>query len=478
MSLKEYTESSEYEVLTGDGWKEFTGVKRSKTDKIIKLTFGSEELKCTLDHLVQIDSGEFVEAKDLVIDQVMSTSAVLTNSEIYDKDEFVYDLLNVEDVASYITGPVISHNCAFVENFSEFSASVLPTLSSGKETRMIFTSTPNGLNHFYEYVEGARKGNNGFSFLEVPWTMVPGRDEEWKQDVMGTINHDTQKFECEYNCAFEGSSGTLISGAALKLLEYVEPIHNYVEFGYKIYQSPQRGHQYAIVVDVSRGKGLDFSAFQVIDITKLPYEQVATFRNNKLTPVDYTEFVYRSAVAYNEAMVLVEINDIGGQVADMLFFDFDYENVICTDNAGSKGKRVSMSYSNSRDRGIRTTKTVKSLGCSMLKLLIEQRKLIIRDRETIQELNVFSKKNASYEAEAGHNDDLVMCLVLFAWLSQDKVFKEESGEDIMLALRENNEDIVMENLVSFGFRYDASEEYEISSMEQSADGQWWNKSSF
>lgn len=200
MSLKEYTESSEYEVLTGDGWKEFTGVKRSKTDKIIKLTFGSEELKCTLDHLVQIDSGEFVEAKDLVIGQVMSTSAVLTNSEIYDKDEFVYDLLNVEDVASYVTGPVISHNCAFVERWDEFSASVMPTLSSGKETRMIFTSTPCGLNHFFHYVDGAKNDTNGFSFLEVPWTSVPGRDEKWKEEILGTINHDLQKFETEYAC--------------------------------------------------------------------------------------------------------------------------------------------------------------------------------------------------------------------------------------------------------------------------------------
>lgn len=475
MSLKEYTESSEYEVLTGDGWKEFTGVKRSKTDKIIKLTFGAEELKCTLDHLVQIDSGEFVEAKDLVVGQVMSTSAVLTNSEIYDKDEFVYDLLNVEDVASYVTGPVISHNCAFVENFEEFSASVMPTLSSGKHTRMIFTSTPNGLNHFYYYCDGAKNGTNGFSYLEVPWYRVPGRDEKWKQETLGTINNDLQKFDTEYSCAFEGSSGTLISGAALKSLKHQIPLHLNPGYGYRVYATPEPGKLYIIVVDVSRGKGLDYSAFHVIDVSDVPYRQVATFKNNMITPIDYAEYIYRTAVAYNNAFVLVEVNDIGGQVSDLLYFDYGYESVIHTENHGRSGKRVSGGFGKNIDRGIRTTKTVKALGCSMLKLLIEQKKLIVVDKDTIGELGVFSKKGTSYEAEPGHNDDLVMGLVLFGWLTQDSFFKEMNDTDIMHHLREQNEDDIVENLVSFGFRYDATDEYESGTYERLDDGGWWSK---
>ena len=407
----------------------------------------------------------------------MSTSAVLTNSEIYDKDEFVYDLLNVEDVASYVTGPVISHNCAFVENFEEFSASVMPTLSSGKHTRMIFTSTPNGLNHFYYYCDGAKNGTNGFSYLEVPWYRVPGRDEKWKQETLGTINHDLQKFETEYACAFEGSSGTLISGAALKTLRPDVPLHVNPGYGYRVYATPEPGKSYIIVVDVSRGKGLDYSAFHVIDVSDVPYRQVATFKNNMITPIDYAEYVYRTAIAYNNAQVLVEVNDIGGQVSDLLYFDYGYESVIHTENHGRAGKRVSGGFGKNIDRGIRTTKTVKALGCSMLKLLIEQKKLEVVDKATISELGVFSKKGTSYEAEPGHNDDLVMGLVLFGWLTQDPFFKEMNDTDIMHHLREQNENDIVDNLVSFGFRYDATDEYSSTgTIEKLEDGGWWTKS--
>ena len=206
------------------------------------------------------------------------------------------------------------------------------------------------------------------------------------------------------------------------------------------------------MVDVSRGKGLDYSAFHVIDVSDVPYRQVATFKNNMITPIDYAEYIYRTAVAYNNAFVLVEVNDIGGQVSDLLYFDYGYESVIHTENHGRSGKRVSGGFGKNIDRGIRTTKTVKALGCSMLKLLIEQKKLIVVDKDTIGELGVFSKKGTSYEAEPGHNDDLVMGLVLFGWLTQDSFFKEMNDTDIMHHLREQNEDDIVENLVSFGFK--------------------------
>lgn len=362
---------------------------------------------------------------------------------------------------------------AFVEHWDEFSASVMPTLSSGEETKMIFTSTPNGLNHFFHYCDGAKKKTNGFYYIEVPWTKVPGRDEKWKNEVLGSINHDLQKFEVEYNCAFEGSSGTLISGAVLKNMLPSQPNQVMPGYGFTIYEQPVRGNRYFAVVDVSRGKGLDYSAFHIIDTTTLPYQQSAVYRNNMVTPTDYTDFLFRICKLYNDAYALIEINDIGGQVADLLYYDYEYENIISTESHGRAGKRVSGGFGKSVDRGIRTTKTVKAVGCSMLKLLIEQGKLKIHDRETISELNTFSAKAKSFEAEPGKHDDLVMGLVFFGWLSQDSFFSELNDDNIMKHLRDRSDDELMEDLVGFGFHFDAAEEFEDKLVRM--DGGWWEQ---
>ena len=350
---------------------------------------------------------------------------------------------------------------AFVDNWDEFSAAVLPTISSGTTTRMIFTSTPNGLNHFYDYVQGAKLGTNGFEYLEVPWTAVPGRDEAWKEEVLGGINHDMEKFECEYACAFAGSSGTLISGSALKRLSPVAHLHINQEETYKVFDEPAPNNSYMIIADVSRGKGLDYSAFHVIDVTTIPYVQVATYRNNLITPTDYSEVLYRTGTAYNEASILVEINDIGGQVVDLLNMDFEYEGILYSESAGRAGKRIAVGFSNTVEAGIRTTRPVKAIGCSMLKLLIEQGKLIIKDSQTIKELNTFSKKGSSYEAESGQNDDLVMGLVLFGWLSQDKVFKDLCDSDVMQHFRERTSEEYDEEYTAFGFSFNAADDFEM-----------------
>lgn len=471
----EYVYSDDFEILTEDGWKDFSGIKRKLSSDLLRISFSDgSSIDCTKSHLILTPIG-FVKAEHLRIGSKIKESLYIEQIDSVDGEQYVYDCLDVKDTRSYITNSITSHNCAFVENFEEFSASVMPTLSSGKHTRMIFTSTPNGLNHFYYYCDGAKNGTNGFSYLEVPWYRVPGRDEKWKQETLGTINNDLQKFETEYSCAFEGSSGTLISGAALKTLRPDVPLHVNPGYGYRVYATPEPSKSYIIVVDVSRGKGLDYSAFHVIDVSDVPYRQVATFKNNMITPIDYAEYIYRTAVAYNNAYVLVEVNDIGGQVSDLLYFDYGYESVIHTENHGRSGKRVSGGFGKNIDRGIRTTKTVKALGCSMLKLLIEQKKLIVIDKDTIGELGVFSKKGTSYEAEPGHNDDLVMGLVLFGWLTQDSFFKEMNDTDIMHYLREQNEDDIVENLVSFGFRYDATDEYTSGTYEKLDDGGWWAK---
>lgn len=357
--------------------------------------------------------------------------------------------------SSAIRGKSISllyiDEAAFVEGWDEFFASVFPTISSGETTKILFTSTPNGLNHFYKTCMGAKEGTNGYQYVEVPWQMVPGRDEKWKQETLGAMDFDYEKFAQEFECAWLGSSGTLISGAVLKTLVSQTPLNS--RDGLTVYEDKKPDHQYVITVDVSRGKGLDYSAFQVIDVTQMPYKQVCTYKNNMVTPLDYSGTIYRTAKAYNSASILVEINDVGAQVADSLHYDYEYEGIIYTENAGARGKRISGGFAKTggADRGIRTTKTVKSIGCSMLKLLVEQRQLIINDHNTIHELSRFSRKGTSYEAEPGANDDLVMGLVLFAWMSDQQYFKDLTDINTLMKLRDKTEEELENDLLPFGF---------------------------
>lgn len=349
---------------------------------------------------------------------------------------------------------------AFIENWNSFSASVLPTISSGLSTKIILTSTPNGLNHFYKICQGSRENINGYKIREVVWSDVPGRDEKWKDETLAELNFDLIKFTQEYENEFIGSSGTLISGATLKLLKYKEPINN--DEYLKIYKEVEKEHNYVIVCDVSRGKGLDYSAFHVIDITQMPYKQVATFRNNMITPVEYSFIILNMAHHYNEAMILVEINDIGEQVSVTLYEDYEYENMLFTQSFGRGSKKlVAGGSSNSKvDKGIRTTKLVKAVGCSMAKLLIEQNQIEINDFNTIQELSTFSKKGSSWEAETGCHDDLVMGLVLFGWLSNQKFFKELTDINTINMLRDQNDDQIMNDLVPFGIIDNHIDEFE------------------
>ena len=348
---------------------------------------------------------------------------------------------------------------AFVENWDEFFASVFPTISSGKTTKILLTSTPNGLNHFYKTCEGAKEGTNGYQYIEVPWADVPGRDDAWKKDTLASMDFDMQKFAQEFECEFLGSSGTLIDGSKLKTLVSRTPIvdHN----GLKMYNEPEPEHVYFCIVDVSRGKGLDYSAFHIIDATKMPYKQVCTFRDNMLTPIEYTEIIHRICKKYNEAIVLVEVNDIGEQVPALLLHEYDYENILYTESAGRAGKRISGGFGrkgSSIDKGIRTTKQVKSIGCSVLKLLIEQDQLIVNDWDTISELSTFSRKGVSYEAEPGCHDDLVMGLVLFSWLSDQEFFKSYTDNNTLAALRDRTQEQIMDELLPFGIINDGMED--------------------
>lgn len=353
---------------------------------------------------------------------------------------------------------------AFIENWDEFFTSVYPTISSSDTTKLVLVSTVNGLNHFHRITQLARQdvdengiGVNGYKLISVPWNAVPGRDEKWKQRTLAGMQFDHERFAQEFENEYIGSSGTLISGQKLKdLVESVE-IPDHSNAGVKMYKHYQQNHEYVMVCDVSRGKGLDYSAFQLVDISKMPYEQVVTFRDNFIAPADFAEVINRFGTMYGSCAVLVEVNDIGQQVAEMLHYDYEYENILFTDNAGSRGKRITTGMKPNTDKGIRTTKTVKSVGCSLLKLLIEQDQLLIHDHDTIQELATFSRKGASYEAESGCHDDLVMCLVLFAWLTQQQYFQMLTDINTLMRLREKTAEEMENDLLPFGFSTTAND---------------------
>lgn len=352
---------------------------------------------------------------------------------------------------------------AFVEGWDSFSASVLPTISSGETTKVLYTSTPNGLNHFYKTCVGARENTNGYAYVDVPWHRVPGRGDAWKKETLETLDGDLQKFAQEFCCEFQGSSGTLIDGSKLKQLVPREPL--IYKNNLSLYEKYTEGHQYVCIVDVSRGKGLDYSAFTIVDITKMPYVQVCTFKDNMVTPIEYAEIIYRTCTTYGKCAVLVEVNDIGQQVSELLHYDYEYENVLHTETAGRSGKRISSGFGKSTDPGIRTTKTVKAIGCNMLKMMVEQDQLIINDMSTISELSTFSRKANSYEAESGCHDDLTMTLVLFGWLSDQQYFKDITDINTLSQLRQRSEEDLMNDLTPFGFlddgMLDGENDYEV-----------------
>jgi len=352
-------------------------------------------------------------------------------------------------IRGYAINLLFIDEAAWIENWEEFFTSVYPTISSGTTTKIVLVSTPNGLNHYYAIWQNAIEKRNGYHPIRVTWQDVPGRDQKWYDNTLAALNFDIEKFNQEYSVEFQGSSGTLIAGWKLKQLVAQVALTN--RDGLAQYVAPEPNHIYTIVADVSRGKGLDYSAFTVYDVTAMPYRQVCVYRNNLITPLDYAEVLFVVGKAYNNASVLVEINDLGEQVSSSLHYDFEYENVLFTENAGRLGKKISSGFGGQTDKGIRTTKTVKATGCAMLKLLVEQNQLIVNDFDTINELSTFSRKGQSYEAEPGKHDDLVMGLVLFAWLSDQQYFKDYTDINTLHKLREKTDEEIMSDLTPFGF---------------------------
>ena len=357
--------------------------------------------------------------------------------------------------ASAIRG--MSINLVYLDEFAfvpstvqdEFFSSVYPTISSGRSSRVLITSTPNGMNMFYKLWHDAEKGFNDYATVSVNWWDVPGRDEEWKEQ---TIRNTSEKqFAVEFECEFLGSSDTLIDAHKLRHLVFENPIEHNENL--KIFEKPIPEHIYTLTADTSRGVGNDYSAFVIFDVTQVPYKVVATYKSNTIAPVLYPKAIYNAARAYNNAQVLVEINDIGQQVADILHNDLEYESVISAQWKGRAGQIVGGGFGGGDSQlGIRTTPAMKRVGCAMLKTIVENDRMIINDFDILSELTTFvaNKRGTNFEAEQGQNDDLAMCLVFFAWLTNQSYFKELTDIDIRKNLYELNQQAIEDQLVPFG----------------------------
>lgn len=357
---------------------------------------------------------------------------------------------------------------AFVQNHlaDDFFASVYPTISSGKSTKVIIVSTPHGMNHFYRMWHDAERGQNEYTPTEVHWSEVPGRDAKWKEQTIR--NTSKQQFAIEFECEFLGSVDTLISAAKLKAMVYEQPVEQNGKIS--IYERPFKGRDYIITVDVARGISKDYSAFIVADITEFPYKIVATYRDNEVKPMLFPSIIEEVAKAYNNAYVLCEVNDIGDQVASILFYDLEYENLLMVAMRGRAGQIVGSGFSGVKTQlGVKMSQVTKKLGCSNLKTLVEEDKLTFMDYNIISELTTFIQKKQSFEAEEGCNDDLAMCLVIFAWLVAQDYFKEMTDQDVRKRIYEEQKNAIEQDMAPFGFVSDGFDDLEEEVVDSNGD---------
>jgi len=370
-------------------------------------------------------------------------------------------ILAASTSASAVRG--MSFNILFLDEFAfvpnhiaeDFFSSVYPTITSGKTTKVIMVSTPHGMNHFYRYWHDAERKKNEYVPTDVHWSQVPGRDAAWKAQTIA--NTSEQQFKIEFECEFLGSVNTLISPAKLKNLVYDEPLKR--NAGLDIYENPKKEHNYVISVDVARGLGNDYSAFIVFDTTEFPYKVVAKYRNNEIKPMLFPNIILDVAKGYNQAYLLIEVNDIGDQVASILQYDLEYENLLMASMRGRNGQIVGQGFSGKKTQlGVRMTAAVKKLGCSNLKTLLEDDKLLTSDYDIISELTTFAQKHNSFEAEEGCNDDLAMCLVIFAWLVAQDYFKEMTDNDVRKRIYEEQKNQIEQDMAPFGFISDGFED--------------------
>ena len=335
---------------------------------------------------------------------------------------------------------------AFVENAAQFYTSTYPVISSGKTSRVIITSTANGIgNIFHKIYEGAVQSVNEFKPFRVDWWDVPGRDEEWKNQTIA--NTSELQFQQEFGNTFFGTGNTLISADALMNMK-AEPAVGVGDVN--VYVEPKANHDYIMTVDVAKGRGQDYSTFNIIDNSTNPFKQVATYRNNLISPILFPDIIHKWAKRYNEAYVIIESNDQGAVVANGLYYDIEYENM----HVESMIKAGAI--------GMTMNRKVKRIGCSNLKDLIEEKKLHIVDLQTITECSTFEARGNSFEASDGNHDDLVMNLVMFSWYVGTEAFSNQTDMTMKQMLYEEKmkaieDDITPVGIIDDGIEKDKSE---------------------
>ena len=373
-------------------------------------------------------------------------------------------ILAASTSASAVRG--MSFNILFLDEFAfvpnhiadSFFASVYPTITSGKSTKVIMVSTPHGMNHFYRMWHDAERKQNEYVPTSVHWSEVPGRDEKWREQTIA--NTSEQQFKVEFECEFLGSVDTLINPAKLRALVYENALQS--SNGLDVYVEPQKDHEYMCTVDVARGMDNDYSAFVIVDITSYPHQVVAKYRNNSIKPMLFPSIIHDTIRGYNNAWVLCEVNDIGDQVASILNYDLEYPNLLQCSMRGRAGQIVGQGFSGKKTQlGVKMSKAVKALGCSNLKTMIETDKVIFKDYDIISELTTFIQKRTSFEAEEGCNDDLAMCLVIYAWMVDQDYFKELTDQDVRKRLYEDQKDQIEQDMAPFGFISDGLEDEEF-----------------
>ena len=345
---------------------------------------------------------------------------------------------------------------AFVERAAEFYTSTYPVISSGTDTKIIVTSTANGIgNTFHKIWEGSIQGVNEYSNFRVDWHDVPGRDEKWKQE---TINNTSQiQFDQEFGNTFFGTGNTLINAQTLLDLRASQPVKIMENGDMFVYKETVNKHDYILVADVAKGRGQDYSTFSLIDISTRPFEQVAVYRNNTISPLLFPNIIYKYANVYNKAYCIIESNDQGSVVCNGLYYDLEYENVHV--ESAIKANAV----------GIEINRKSKRLGCSALKDLMENNKIKVVDEQTILEISTFEAKGQTFEASTGNHDDLVMNLVLFGYFVSSAYFANLTDINIKDMIFKQKLKAIEEDIVPFGFIDDGSEQIEKLQNEESED---------
>ena len=358
-----------------------------------------------------------------------------------------------------------SYNIIFLDEFAfvpaniaeQFFSSVYPTISSGKNTKMIIVSTPHGMNMYYKLWVDAQNKQNDYVPIEVHWSEVPGRDEKWKAETIR--NTSEEQFQSEFECEFLGSIDTLIAPSKIKSTPYIKPLES--KGGLQMFERPEKDKNYVCTVDVARGTIKDYSAFIIFDVTQIPYRVVCTYKNNEIKPFVFPSVIEKTVKGYNNADVLVEVNDLGQQISDTMQYELEYENMLMTTQRGRAGQVLGAGFSGrGTSIGVRMTKQIKKIGCSGFKTLIESDKVIVNDFNIIEEMSTFSRKGNSWQAEDGCNDDLIMCLVIFGWLSNQEYFKEMTDSNIRAQIYEEQAHLVEQDMAPFGFIDDGTPEEE------------------